>query len=238
MKTEPVNIYELADLETPWCLRVAVTLDIASLLTQGITYIDDLAKKTQTNRKILLLVLRSLSEKGIFKEEKLYEFSMNEASKQLLAPAIRLLLDQNGLGAKFTTIWNTLPVMVKTGKTGYEQINGQSFWKDLEQQTKLADEFDNLIGPVGHGDQQTEIELSKDWNSIHSVIDIGGGTGSFLAGLVNLHPHLRGILVDLPRTVVKAKKLFQEKGVDKNITILGQSFFEELPKVLDIYILR
>lgn len=238
MKSNPVNIYELADLETPWCLRVAVTLDIASLLAQGITHIDDLATKTHSNRKILLLVLRSLTEKGIFVEEKPYEFTMNEASKQLLEPAVKIFLDQNGLGGKFTTVWNTLPFMVKTGKTGYEQINGRSFWEDLEQNTKLADEFDDLIGPIGHGDQQTEIELSRDWNTIQTVIDIGGGTGSFLAGLVALHPHITGTLVDLPRTVAKAPKLFQEKGVDKRITKKGQSFFEGLPKGLDIYILR
>jgi hypothetical protein len=95
-----------------------------------------------------------------------------------------------------------------------------------------------MIGPAGHGAPDPEILLDGDWQSIRTVVDVGGGTGALLAEILRAHSHLTGILVDLPRTVARAPETFQTAGVSDRVTMVGQSFFDELPAGADLYILK
>ncbi|MBE0696392.1 MAG: hydroxyneurosporene methyltransferase, partial [Anaerolineaceae bacterium] len=56
--------------------------------------------------------------------------------------------------------------------------------------------------------------------------------------VLRAHPHLRGILVDLPQTVARSNELFQAAGVADRVTTAGRSFFDPLPPGLDVYLLR
>jgi SAM-dependent methyltransferase len=70
------------------------------------------------------------------------------------------------------------------------------------------------------------------------VVDVGGGTGAMLAALLDAHPHLRGVLVDVPDTVARAAATFQAAGVAGRVETAGQSFFDPLPAGADVYLLR
>jgi hypothetical protein len=58
----------LADLATPWCLHVAVTLGIDDHLAAGATDIDSLAAASRSDRESLQRVLRHLVSNGVFDE--------------------------------------------------------------------------------------------------------------------------------------------------------------------------
>jgi SAM-dependent methyltransferase len=70
------------------------------------------------------------------------------------------------------------------------------------------------------------------------VVDVGGGTGAMLAALLRAHPHLRGTLVDVPATVVRAAATFEAAGVAGRVETSGQNFFDPLPAGADVYLLR
>ena len=59
-----------------------------------------------------------------------------------------------------------------------------------------------------------------------------------LAEILRLRPGLRGILVDLPRTVARSIEIFEAAGVAERVTMVGQSFFNALPPGADLYLLR
>lgn len=233
-----VDIFELGDLSTPWSLRVAVTLRLAEYLSEGISNIIDLAKKTNSNPRILLLVLRTLVKKGIFEEPEPGNFIMNSNAEVLMDPALRLDFDLNGLGGRMTHIWSTLLKYVQTGESQYQELFGNSFWEDLDTNESIGEEFNELMGPIGHGKPNADIPLSRSWDEVNTVVDIGGGTGSMLVELLLLHPKLHGILVDLPKTVEQAKNLVTENHLLNRITFNAQSFFDPLPKGYDVYILK
>jgi O-methyltransferase domain len=46
--------------------------------------------------------------------------------------------------------------------------------------------------------------LDADWQSVHSVVDVGGGTGALLGEILRAYPHVRGTLIDLPRTIARS----------------------------------
>lgn len=60
----------------------------------------------------------------------------------------------------------------------------------------------------------------------------------YLAALLRRWPALRGTLVDLPRTVARAKTTFQTTGIADRASVVGQSFFDPLPAGADLYLLR
>jgi SAM-dependent methyltransferase len=95
-----------------------------------------------------------------------------------------------------------------------------------------------LIGPMGHGRPSGQFEIQGGWDSIGSVVDVGGGTGAMLAEILRVRPGVTGILVDLPSTVARTAAKFEAAGVQDRASVMGQSFFEPLPANADIYLLR
>ena len=69
-------------------------------------------------------------------------------------------------------------------------------------------------------------------------MDVGGGTGAMLAELLRGHPHLRGVLVDLPGAAARSQETFDAAGVADRVTVLAQSFFDPLPAGAEVYLLR
>src|SRR5262249_61528708 len=80
--------------------------------------------------------------------------------------------------------------------------------------------------------------ISGGWESVRSVVDVGGGTGAMLAAILRARPAIHGPLVDLPRTVARSGATFQAAGVAERVTTIGQSFFDPLPAGADLYLLK
>ena len=100
--------------------------------------------------------------------------------------------------------WASLLEAVRSGAPAYHTVFGRPFWEDLEAHPKIAASFDELMGPVGHCTPDPEVLVSGGWESVRTVVDVGGGTGSLLAEILRARPEVRGTLVDLPRTVARS----------------------------------
>ena len=212
------------DLLTPWCVHTVATLGIADRLEET-AEIGALAEATGCDREALHDALSHLVSKGIFEEPSPGRFVLNDAARALFAASAFLSLD--GIGGRFAHAWSTLPTLVKTGRPGYAERFGLPFWEDLAAHPELAAEFDDLIGPGGHGTPDARFELADGWDGVRTVVDVGGGTGAMLRELLRIRPGLRGLLVDLPGTVTRAE----------GVVAVGQSFFDPLPKA-DLLMVR
>lgn len=176
--------------------------------------------------------------KGIFQELQPGRFSLNEAARELLEPAQRLGLDLEGIGGRCAYAWGSLLTCVRIGAPAYHEIFGLPFWEDLDAHPEIAASFDALIGPVGHGVPSPDFQITGGWESVRTVVDVGGGTGAMLAELLRARPHIHGTLIDLPRTVARSGETFRSAGVTDRVTTVGQSFFDQLPAGADLYLLR
>jgi hypothetical protein len=216
---------------------VVVTLRIADHLAAGITQIDDLATAACAHSESLCRVLRHLVGKGLFAEPAPGEFALNDAARALLEPGARLGFDLDGIGGRMARAWSTLLTAVETGAPAYDEIFGRPFWDDLAAHPRVGADFDALMGPEGHGPPRADIGLTGGWGAIRTVVDVGGGTGSLLAAILQAHPTIRGTLVDLPSTVARSATILEAAGVADRVTVVGQSFFDPLPAGADLYLL-
>ena len=221
-----VDLEQMLDLATPWCLRVAATLRIPEHIAAGHVGIADLAAAAGCDADALHAVLGHLVSQGVFIEESPGRFACNQAAEQLASVPF---LDLAGIGGRMAHTWGTLLDYVRSGQPAYQQVFGRPFWEDLAAHPAIGAEFDALMGPAGHGVPDYDVELSDGWDAVRTVVDVGGGTGAMLASLLRRHPQARGILVDLPGTVARAGPLLESLGVAGRVTVEGQSFFDPLP---------
>ena len=233
-----MNLEEMSDLCTPWCLHVVVTLRIAEWIEGGAAEIGALAEAAGCDRNVLHAVLGHLVHKGVFEEPEPGRFALNDAARELTDPSRRIGLDLEGIGGRMAHAWSTLLEFTRTGRPAYHKVFGRSFWEDLDAHPEVAASFDALIGPVGHGEFSPDFDVQGGWDAVHTVVDVGGGTGAMLAAILRARPHVRGILADLPRTVARAATTFQAAGVADRATTYAQSFFDPLPPGGDVYLLR
>jgi 2,7-dihydroxy-5-methyl-1-naphthoate 7-O-methyltransferase len=236
--TKPPDIWTLGDLSTPWSIHVVVTLRIAQHIAAGRRQIADLAEAAGADRDSLHRVLRHLVQRGIFEEPAVGAFALNDAARPLLDDGIVLGFDLDSFGGRMANAWNTLLTAVRTGRPAYHEVFGRPFWDDLAAHPAIAERFDALMGPQGHGIPDPDVLLSGDWTNVRTVVDVGGGTGALLTEVLRAHPAVRGILVDQPGTLARAEPLLREAGLIERVTLAPQSFFDPLPAGADLYLLK
>jgi SAM-dependent methyltransferase len=233
-----MDLWELTDLSTPWCVHVAVTLRVAEHIAAGKTAIAELASAAGADADALQRVLRQLAAKGVFEEVSPGVFALNDAARQLLGEGAHLGLDLDSFGGRMAHAWGTLLSAVRSGRSAYHEVFGRPYWEDLEAHPPLAAAFDALMGPAGHGAPDPHVlPDASDWENVRTVVDVGGGTGSLLAEILRAHPHVHGTLVELPQTVARAAGVFESAGVADRVTLAPQSFFDPLPAGHDLYLL-
>ncbi len=235
---ESADIWALSDLRTPWCIHVAATLRVADHIAAGYEQMDHLATVTGCDVYALHRMLTHLAQKGVFEEPEPGRFTLNDAARQLLDPITRLSLDLEDFGGRMAHAWGTLLPYVRTGEPAYHTVFGLPFWEDLDAHPEIRASFDAMMGPQGHGAPNPDFQITGGWESVRSVVDIGGGTGAMLAGILRARPWIRGTLVDSPRTVALADETFEAAGVADRAATVGQSFFDPLPAGADLYLLK
>jgi SAM-dependent methyltransferase len=135
--------------------------------------------------------------------------------------------------------WGTLLSAVRSGRPAYHEVFGRGFWEDLDAHPEIAASFDALMGVAGHGVPDWRVLVNAaDWESVRTVVDVGGGTGALLAEILRARPEVRGTLVDVPRVVARSAEVFAAAGVAERVTAVAQSFFDPLPGGGDLYVLK
>jgi SAM-dependent methyltransferase len=236
-----VDLWALSDLSTPWCLHVVATLRIADRIAAGTTDIDDLAQEAAADSESLFRVMRHLVGRGVFEEPAPGRFASNDAAEMLKddhPSRLRFGLDLDGFGNRMAHAWGSLLQAVRTGRPAYEEVFGRPFWDDLDAHPDIAASFDAMMGPSGHATPDPDVLVTAGWESVRTVVDVGGGTGTLLAEILRARPGTRGTLVDLPRTVARSGETFRAAGVAERVTTVGQSFFDPLPPGADLYLLK
>jgi hypothetical protein len=77
-----------------------------------------------------------------------------------------------------------------------------------------------------------------DFSRFAHIVDVGGGDGMLLAGILATHPKATGTLLDQPHVITRASAVFAQAGVAGRAKALGGSFFEHVAAGGDAYLLK
>jgi hypothetical protein len=84
----------------------------------------------------------------------------------------------------------------------------------------------------------TAVTAAYDFTGNRTIVDVAGGHGRLLAGILSATPTAKGVLFDLPHVVAGAEPLLREHRVFDRVNIVGGSFFDAVPEGGDLYVLK
>ena len=122
------------------------------------------------------------------------------------------------LGGSAGRQWSLLTDCVRTGKPAGEvrDPNVPSRWS---QEPEAASIFRAVMG-TAPAEDYAPIASAWDFSRANVVADLGGGGGSLILAVLELHPHLRGMLVDREESVEAAKARFADEKVSSRCRLV------------------
>jgi hypothetical protein len=220
-------------------LNVVVKLGVAEQLTDGPRTVDDIARAVGALPDNLYRVMRSLATVGVFSENNQGVFAQTPASDVLrrdhpmsIRGLVEFLPDPVHLHAYanlIETITRGIPAMeVSLGKPIFEAFEQDP--EELKIFHAAMVNFTQICLPA--------ILDAYDFGGIRTLVDVGGGHGSVIAGILQRYPSMHGILYDLDYVVASADPVLQSAGVLERCKKIPGNFFESVPSGGDAYIMK
>jgi hypothetical protein len=220
-------------------IGLSVQLGIPDLLKNGTRTIDDLARATESHPQALYRALRLLASEGVFVEESERKFGLTPLSETLLTDApvslrVSALFEVSDIGR---LTWANVSHSVKTGQPAFTHVFGAPIFEYLERHPDAAALFDAFMSEMTAAAAKSIVE-SYDFSEIATMVDVGGGHGTFLASILAARPEMRGTIFDLPHVISGAPATLRRAGVADRCETIAGSFFDTVPADADTYILK
>lgn len=217
-------------------IYAAAKLGIADLLKEGSQSCEQLAQTTGANARSLYRLLRSLASVGIFAEETPGYFALTPLGAclqtdfpgSMRSVAIALVEEQ-------FQAWGDFLYSIETGKTAFDHVYGMPIFQYYMEHPEQFKIFDAAMSET-HGIKDRAVLASYNFSGIETLVDVGGGKGGLIATILKAHPHLKGILFDLPRVIAEVQPFAGE--LDDRLQRISGDFFASVPAGADAYILK
>ena len=197
-------------------LALVAELGVADALLEEPRSVEELAAGSGADPDVLHRLLRALASDGIFAEVEPRVFANTEAS---------VTLTEDGWDAfarLFGGAWlQAVAALDATGEASFPRVHGDEFWSWLGSHPEERNAFDRAMEQGWQG--RIERLDSVGFRGDETVVDVGGGNGSLLRALLDRHPGLRGVVLDLPETVR------DEASFPDRLTFVEGSFFDRVP---------
>jgi orsellinic acid C2-O-methyltransferase len=125
---------------------------------------------------------------------------------------------------------------VRTGRQTFSTAHGADFWSYLAGHPRDQADFDQAMA-AGSIERARAVLATFTFDGLETIVDVGGGTGRFLAELVAAVPHIRGVLADRAEVVAGAGEVLAETGVADRCEVVPTDFFHSVVPGGDAYVL-
>jgi len=210
-------------------LYVASELGLFECLSEKPKTLEELGKEMQLPPRTLRVLADAMVALGLLTCNG--DYYQND-------PAVTIHLGsepESGL-RPFLRFWNHIayPRWIKLDqavKTGRPVFGGLNFSK--EEQQIFSDGVESLTRASAHA-----LASAYDFNKHKRILDLGGGTGSFLILLLNQFAQLRGTLFETTNVVPLARARLENSPIWPRIEIIEGDFFKEsIPEGHDLILI-
>ena len=199
---------------------------------------EALAKELGLSPPHLLRFLRGLVTLGICEERTEGKFvltslgqSLKPGSPSRLGEKVLIVVEQ------YWQPWADLVSTLQTGAPAFDHVFGTDVWDWRNENFRGGDIFAAYLAGETFAGAGPIVE-AMDLSGVDRVADIGGGHGGLLAAILKAHPDTRGIVFDLPETIIGAKKFLKSHGVFDRATLVGGDLLAEIPVEADLFVLK
>jgi len=220
-------------------LCVAAELGVADLLANGPRTTAELAAETHTHEPSLYRVLRALASTGIFTETEDRTFGLTPIAALLRSDVPNSMRDFTLMFGEDRNWqnWGELMHSVRTGGTAQEKVHGLETWEFFDRNAESAAIYNRAMTSLSIAVVPAIVE-GYDFSAIGTLVDVAGGQGTLLAGILAANPALQGILFDRPPALAGADQVFEREGVGSRVRLVSGDFFHSVPAGADAYLMK
>ena len=210
-------------------LFVANEIGLFAALEESPAGLDDLAKRTDVPRRTLRIVADAMVALGfverqgaLYRNRPVASTFLSDRGGADLRPALRYW---NRLNYQR---WSSLEESVRTDRA----VLGE-FAFTAEEQRLYTEGVEAITAGTARA-----LAMTYDCTPHRRLLDLGGGTGSFLAALLHRYPALEGTFYDLPAVAALARQRWTGSPLAARVRIVEGDFFaDRLPEGHDAILL-
>ncbi|MFJ9933901.1 methyltransferase [Streptomyces virginiae] len=220
-------------------LRAAVRLEVVELIGDEPRTAAEVAVGARTAHQPMTRLLRALAALGLLAEHDPDTFSVTPAGAHLnphhpnsLTSFVRMFTDPAIVRA-----WEHLDTSVRTGEIAFDSVFGTDFFSHLARHPALSTDFNAAMSQVAC-ETAAVLPRAFDFSRFASVTDIGGGSGTLLAAVLEAHPGLAGVVFDTAEGLAAAPKTLARYGLEERCSLTAGDFFQAVPRGSDVYLVK
>lgn len=227
-----------ADIVTPLALRAAATLRLVDRIDDGTDSVDSLVDELGADQVTLAGLIDYLVACGVLVcTGSVLSIPPAGAPLRSTHPSgLRDRLDQSGVFGRSDLAFVRLAESVTAGMSAYELQFGGTYWEDIDRDPELARSFHSEMAKNQEWVLPL-VETAVELDGVATVVDVGGGSGAILRGLLRSRPGLQGVLFDRPAAAQFALAEAEAADLADRLRFVGGDFFESIPSSGDLYLL-
>lgn len=232
----------IISLWVPQAIHAAAELGLCDALAAEPLPAGGLARRVGTHPDATQRLLSALAVLGFVREEG-ERFALTELGRCLVSDGLSSRRAWARLmGGEVWRAWGRLTHCVRTGEKAYGAAEdaaaaGIDTFDAMARDPEGTAIFHQAMADFTRG-EAPGIAATLDFADVRRVVDVGGGYGALLAGILKAHPRLEGDVLDLPHAEDGALRLFAAEGVSGRAGFVAGSFFKVSPPPADIYLLK
>src|SRR5438105_10834488 len=198
-------------------LFVANAIGLFENLSRGATSLDDLAQRTGIARRRLRIVADAMVALGLLERAgSQYQNSAVTATFLSGAPGADLRPFLRFWDRLSFPTWTNFEAAVRTGQ-------GQSSLHLPEEEQRIFSEGVEAIQVAPAAALPTTYDFSRH----RRLLDIGGGTGSWLRAILHRYPDLQTTVFELPAAAALARKQLADDPATHQVDVVPGDFFTD-----------
>ena len=229
----------LGGMMTAHTIFAVARLDIADHLKKGPRSAEELAVSVNAHAPSLYRLLRAAASAGVVTENPFGTFALTPLGETLrsdLPDSMRAMAIVSCARWRLEP-WMEIARSIQSGQHGFLKVHEQPQYEYLSQHPEDERDFAAAMTALSKQDVQAVLAV-YDFSSCKSVVDIGGGEGIFLAGLLRAYPSMRGIVFDRPEVAERATRFLRTQGLADRGKAVGGDFLDRVPYGGDLYAIK
>ncbi|MBR0846292.1 methyltransferase [Bradyrhizobium diazoefficiens] len=220
-------------------IHAAAKLNLAEAIGGDAKSVAELAHLVSADEAALGRLLVALTTLGLCSYAGENRFALTDLGRQLDGSAEPSFKDWVLFeGETLAQSWSGLIDSVRTGKTATQlRGGGDDRYAVTGEATEWTRRFNAAMVSLTRS-IVPKLVAAYDFQAARLVMDVGGGTGELIGGILQRYPHLEGIAFDLERCEADARAHFHRLGIAGRCRFVAGSFFEMIPGGADTILMK
>lgn len=220
-------------------IHAAVQLDLAETIGGEAKSVAELARLVSADEGALRRLLVALTTLGLCTQAAGDRFGITDLGRQLDQAADPSFKDWVFFESEMLAqSWGGLVDSVRSGKSAAElRGEGDDRYAATGNTPEWTRRFNAAMVSLTRS-LVPKIVAAHDFTAARALMDVGGGTGELISGVLQRNVHLEGVAFDLARCEAGARAHFVQAGLAGRCRFVAGSFFEAIPSGADTILMK